>query len=914
MLVVNHGPTFDLKYLRIFRILQSMKQAIAPAVSSFLNSCSHLSEFQMSSPYTPGRCVPALSFLFHMPVIHPFLESDHANHNRHSTQALIEKMRYALEAQVRYIIRRSRVLPASARSAQLFALDPQRLVHLTRAPAEDPFEHFDPLAGFLSSDGSSSSSSQLDFPWLHQNAYFQDTLKLREFLLTQAQTIKSQAAAKGFELPLSKHFYLGCLTFQQFFLNRRNSITHGGAIEKLKNFLDPEYKFSQSRCIQALPAAKETYLRDLPQCYPSSVHEKQLEKALRYFYQNARGPAMETFVSRLREECTRVWKSGRRLCDALSLTGRSCTYRIHMVPNSGSAPLEPSTTSDTGPKQSDRPLLSEEAHYHKQKKYISVSSTPLAKNDSTRWQVKRRNLRRDGQEPRSLDMLIPGRVESGSKHGEDGRTYEYEEEDDTEEDVEIYDLSSSEEEGGEEARQEEGEKPKDTPRCMPHSSAHHSLHACNCGRSRKIREDPFELKEANHDFFQMECCRESLSFAFPPCSPVGEPMDPPLSHHPTSWSLCRVGPALLYRRDAGLTFEGFLPGYNHLSVLNVPCHYYPISSNSRRPLPATSSSTAPQAAFAASPALLHRPPNSAAGFNTLMSALSDELSAIHSALGTKPEIGAEGSLEMGLLYCRQKFLESKCHALHVAASHLGLPLPSSTHTNPSRSSSPPCSPIRRRDRQRRKERDSRDREVHNSDYNRDRSEADASLPSPSNTHKMERPQATFVNVLLGFEYECAAGHRFLAFPSKAHKHDVSCRMKNKGEQRVRLNSDVPLFSLCASAGCSQPFPAQLQRLYLVTPDQPESILLRPQVQWALSATSQSSNSSSTLAKKYLFELGMEIALPRNSLLCLRLPYVYTRDEREQPQQPLIQTSPSEPFQCCLLHNFLYVALPQVKLN
>jgi len=180
-----------------------------------------------------------------------------------------------------------------------------------------------------------------------------------------------------------------------------------------------------------------------------------------------------------------------------------------------------------------------------------------------------------------------------------------------------------------------------------------SFHACAHARTHTcLREDPFELKEANHDFFQMECCRESLSFAFPPCSPVGEPMDPPLSHHPTSWyvcgeagalenqqqifllrSLCRVGPALLYRRDAGLTFEGFLPGYNHLSVLNVPCHYYPISSNSRRPLPATSSSTAPQAAFAASPALLHRPPNSAAGFNTLMSALSDELAAIHSALG-----------------------------------------------------------------------------------------------------------------------------------------------------------------------------------------------------------------------------------------------------------------------------------------
>jgi protein SMG8 len=93
--------------------------------------------------------------------------------------------------------------------------------------------------------------------------------------------------------------------------------------------------------VQALPAAKETYVRDLPQCYPSSVHEKQvmsnarslsrpknvishvgtvreqLDKALRYFYQNARGPAVETYVRRLKEECTKFWENGRRLCDAL---------------------------------------------------------------------------------------------------------------------------------------------------------------------------------------------------------------------------------------------------------------------------------------------------------------------------------------------------------------------------------------------------------------------------------------------------------------------------------------------------------------------------------------------------------------------------------------------------------------------
>jgi hypothetical protein len=45
---------------------------------------------------------------------------------------------------------------------------------MIRAPEEDPFEHFDPLAGFLSD--TSLASPQLDFPWLHHNVYRQGTL------------------------------------------------------------------------------------------------------------------------------------------------------------------------------------------------------------------------------------------------------------------------------------------------------------------------------------------------------------------------------------------------------------------------------------------------------------------------------------------------------------------------------------------------------------------------------------------------------------------------------------------------------------------------------------------------------------------------------------------------------------------
>jgi hypothetical protein len=37
-------------------------------------------------------------------------------------------------------------------------------------------------------------------------------------------------------------------------------------------------------------------------------------------------------------------------------------------------------------------------------------------------------------------------------------------------------------------------------------------------------------------------------------------------------------------------------------------------------------------------------------------------------------------------------------------------------------------------------------------------------------------------------------------------------------------------------------------------------------------------------------------------------YVYTLDA--EGKRPLLQTGPNEPFQCCLVRDFLYVAVPQ----
>ncbi|MED6108199.1 hypothetical protein PIB30_021336 [Stylosanthes scabra] len=90
-------------------------------------------------------------------------------------------------------------------------------------------------------------------------------------------------------------------------------------------------KFSTSWCQRVIPAAKEIYLKDLPPCYPTSQHEAHLEKALHAFHSMVKGPAVQLFAKNLEEECTSIWKSGRQLCDAVSLTGKPCMHQRHDV-------------------------------------------------------------------------------------------------------------------------------------------------------------------------------------------------------------------------------------------------------------------------------------------------------------------------------------------------------------------------------------------------------------------------------------------------------------------------------------------------------------------------------------------------------------------------------------------------------
>nr|GMD12567.1 Protein SMG8 [Ipomoea batatas] len=118
-----------------------------------------------------------------------------------------------------------------------------------------------------------------------------------------------------------------------------------------------------------------------------------------------------------------------------------------------------------------------------------------------------------------------------------------------------------------------------------HSSGYVFLHACACGRSRRLRSDPFDFESANVTFNGSMDCDKLLPMLQPPRGSVIGPVQP------SSWSLVRVGNARYYQPSKGLIQSGFSATEKFLSkwsillekpkVLNapLPSNFQQASSN-----------------------------------------------------------------------------------------------------------------------------------------------------------------------------------------------------------------------------------------------------------------------------------------------------------------------------------------------
>ncbi|XVF05303.1 hypothetical protein REPUB_Repub05bG0160500 [Reevesia pubescens] len=569
---IQEGSRFDTQNLKKFRVLQAAKHALTPYVKSRATpplpsrphssrpsttattastspgrsggmlgrNASAISLMSGLGSYTslfPGQCTPVTLFVFvddfsdvpnSTPNIEDSVETSSLNHAssssslarptlpmKSSASVLVlarpvskseggfrKKLQSSLEAQIRFLIKKCRTLSGSegshsgsrsagvSNSAPLFSLDASRAVVLLDKSTNQSGESLEFATGLVEDvlNGKATSDSFL-LETHSQSSNKEDLSSLKDFIYRQSDILRGRggmvantnsgpaagvgmvavaaaaaaaSAASGKtlttpELPsldiwlsssqLILHGLLyakrGCIDETEIGKRkpRRNTIigqTEGIgsrssesldiAVSWLESGKGLNKKFSSLWCERALPAAKDTYLKDLPACYPTSQHEAHLERALHAFHSMVRGPAVELFAKKLEEECTSMWKSGRQLCDAVSLTGKPCMHQRHDV--------------ETG----------------------QLSSGTLMK---------------------------------------------------------------------------------------PHSSGYVFLHACACGRTRRLRSDPFDFESANITPNCFPDCDKLLSkLQLPEVSSKG-----PIQQ--SSWSLIRIASARYYEPSKGLLQSGF---------------------------------------------------------------------------------------------------------------------------------------------------------------------------------------------------------------------------------------------------------------------------------------------------------------------------------------------------------------------
>jgi len=276
------------------------------------------------------------------------------------------------------------------------------------------------------------------------------------------------------------------------------------SLSKFKTYLDPDYKFSANRCLEAIPLGRDAYFTKLPLSYTSTFHKDRISQCKAAFDSIAIGPAYDFYWAKLKQECEEYWLNGRRLCDAVSLTGRHCVYQIHKMPAENGMDMPQDTI---GADKSNSPVTPE---------VIKEPTTPSVSTED--------------------ELALKPKVK-------------------------IVSLSSLE-----------------SLPIKAHSSGYRSIHACNCGKSRKIREDPFDLKDANYSFFQFDCCSNLISLSFPSRGILDKNVD--ITDHVKeqlftqslpSWSLTRLGSGKGgYNPDRGLIQDGFLPGYNFMLPWDIP--------------------------------------------------------------------------------------------------------------------------------------------------------------------------------------------------------------------------------------------------------------------------------------------------------------------------------------------------------
>ncbi|CAG8578307.1 13154_t:CDS:10, partial [Cetraspora pellucida] len=454
----------DSNMVSLLRTMSSVKRHIMPHANNFINLC--LNHLEIPLPYgtsfmggyngnsrtgaaqggmmTPGRCVPFIIFLFQEVQLSTVSMID--GNKSEAISGSIKRIKEALQARIRFLFRTCHLVQTSDLHAS--------------------FDRYHPPFAFIS-NLKSHENEKMDIESLlrrrkldlRNTEHFEIKL-LKDFALGwlkwAATGYPRSFAKRGIapsELPNAKQWIAGCIALQELLfgklgkeiLERKSfSAVDDTLNRRLKDCVQVNSRYSANHCAQVLRKAIDIYLLESPTYYTKQYHEIKLDHAMKSYMSSARGPCIQDYAAKLRQECYSIWERGKQKCEIQSLSGHECVL--------------------------------------------------------------------------------------GANHDSDSV------------------------DGGKSSMK----------KAVKHRSAFQALHACNCGKSCREREDPFGLVDANITFFQFPNCCNSEGYNY---------LVLPIENSAIStsmWSLMQVGSGSTYRSNSGLDkWEGFITNANFLLPLEI---------------------------------------------------------------------------------------------------------------------------------------------------------------------------------------------------------------------------------------------------------------------------------------------------------------------------------------------------------
>eukprot|EP00908_Phaeocystis_cordata_P014912 Transcript_26020.p3 GENE.Transcript_26020~~Transcript_26020.p3 ORF type:complete len:299 (-),score=104.60 Transcript_26020:1045-1941(-) len=122
-----------------------------------------------------------------------------------------------------------------------------------------------------------------------------------------------------------------------------------------------------------------------------------------------------------------------------------------------------------------------------------------------------------------------------------------------------------------------------------------------------------------------------------------------------------------------------------------------------------------------------------------------------------------------------------------------------------------------------------------------------------------------LEAMVGLEYECVDGHRFVAQPGTGQLRPAADAPTAPLESA--LAEETPLTRACAAEGCTHS--AQLLRLHVRSPEAQQQLVLRPRVCFLAGGGGKGAAEAAEV-----FAPDAPLLLPAASAVCLRLPLIF----------------------------------------